>query len=57
MPADWRDRVEAGADRRESRTASENLNLTVVFPKVLPDIQKRLVDFHAPGLRALLGYV
>jgi hypothetical protein len=56
LPGDWRERVEAGADRRESRTASENLNLTVEFPKMLPDIQKRLVDFHAPSLRALLGY-
>ncbi|HWU12833.1 MAG TPA: hypothetical protein VN157_02365 [Caulobacter sp.] len=56
LPADWRARVEAGADRRESRTASENLNLTAEFPRTLPAIQKRLVDFHAPGLRALLGY-
>ncbi|CAN5438879.1 hypothetical protein BH10PSE4_BH10PSE4_25750 [soil metagenome] len=56
MPADWRERVEAGADRRESRTASENLNISVAFPKALPEMQKKLVDFHAPGLRALLGY-
>jgi hypothetical protein len=55
-PDDWRARVAAGADRKESRTASENLSLTATFPKSLPDIQRRLVDFHAPGLRALLGY-
>lgn len=56
LPADWRERIEAGADRRESRTASENLSLAVDFPKVLPETQKRLVEFHAPGLRPLLGY-
>lgn len=56
LPADWRDRVEAGADRRESRTASENLNVTADLPKVLSDTHRRVVDFHAPGLRALLGY-
>lgn len=56
LPVDWRDRVEAGADRRESRTASENLKVTAEVPKVLSDTHKRVVDFHAPGLRALLGY-
>lgn len=56
LPADWRDRVEAGADRRESRTASENLNVTAELPKTLSDVHKRVVDFHAPGLRSLLGY-
>lgn len=56
LPTDWRERVEAGADRRESRTASENLNVTADLPSVLSDIHKRIVDFHAPGLRALLGY-
>jgi hypothetical protein len=47
-----------GSDRRQSRTARENLNLAkgMVVPDVLPDVQKRLVDFSAPGLRALLGY-
>lgn len=57
LPDDWRARVEAGADRRESRTASENLSQTVAFPKTLPEVQKRILDFHAPGLRSLLGYV
>ncbi|MBS0411542.1 MAG: hypothetical protein JSR86_16620 [Proteobacteria bacterium] len=55
-PPDWRARVEAGADRRLSRTARENLNIGVEIPDVLPDAQKRLVDFCAPGLRTLLGY-
>ena len=57
LPGDWRDRVETGADRRESRTASENLSLTTDdVPTTLSDLHKRIVDFHAPGLRALLGY-
>lgn len=57
-PADWRERVLVGADRKKSRTARENLQLPegLVFPNVLPDTQKALVDFHAPGLRRLLGY-
>ena len=56
LPDDWRDRVEVGSDRRESRTARENLKTEVELPDVLPELQRRLVDFHAPGLRALLGY-
>lgn len=57
-PEDWRERVAVGADRKQSRTARENLKLPdgIVFPDQLPETQKRLVDFHAPGLRALLGY-
>lgn len=57
-PDDWRERVAIGADRKQSRTARENLTLPTgrVFPDTLPDVQKALVDFHAPGLRALLGY-
>ncbi|MCS6622842.1 hypothetical protein N0B44_07970 [Roseibacterium beibuensis] len=57
-PQDWRERVTIGADRRQSRTARENLKLPegLEFPAELPEIQRRLVDFHAPGLRALLGY-
>jgi hypothetical protein len=57
-PDDWKDRVVTGADRKRSRTARENLKLPegLVFPDVLPDAQKALVDFHAPGLRRLLGY-
>jgi hypothetical protein len=56
LPSDWRDRVEAGADPKESRTARENLKVTVEVPKVLSETHRRVVDFHAPGLRALLGY-
>ena len=58
-PQDWRERVTIGADRRQSRTARENLKLPqgLEFPAALPEAQRRLVDFHAPGLRALLGYV
>ncbi len=57
-PDDWRERVQAGSDRKKSRTARENLKLPdgLVFPDSLPEAQKRLVDFHAPGLRSLLGY-
>ena len=57
-PEDWRERVVIGADRKQSRTARENLKLPegLVFPAVLPEAQQRLVEFHAPGLRALLGY-
>jgi hypothetical protein len=57
-PADWRRRVEVGADRRQSRTARENLSLpaSLTVPNELSAVQKRLVDFHAPGLREILGY-
>ncbi|GAD59378.1 hypothetical protein IWC96_01470 [Brevundimonas sp. BAL450] len=57
-PDDWRERVRIGSDRKQSRTARENLSIPdgVTFPTELPDMQKRLVEVHAPGLRALLGY-
>jgi hypothetical protein len=56
-PADWRERVRIGADRKFSGTARENLTgLPFEIPDELPDAQKRLVDFASPGLRALLGY-
>lgn len=59
MPQDWRERVRVGADRRFSRTARENLKpvANIVFPDELSRTQKALVDYHAPGLRALLGYI
>lgn len=56
MPADWRERVRIGADPKQSRTARENLSVSVEIPDSLPLMQKRLVDFHAAGLRHLLGY-
>lgn len=57
-PDDWRERVLVGSDRKQSRTARENLKLPegLIIPDVLPDAQKALVEFHAPGLRKLLGY-
>lgn len=57
VPADWKQRVVIGADRRQSATARENLAVDDDrIPAVLPDIQKRLVDVAMPGMRALLGY-
>ena len=57
LPADWRDRVVIGADRKQSGTARENLTgFKGAIPEVLPDMQKQMVDFAAPGLRQLLGY-
>ncbi len=58
-PTDWRERVRVGSDRKQSGTARENLswrNPMFEFPDELPNIQKQLVDYHAPGLRELLGY-
>jgi hypothetical protein len=56
-PTDWRERVRIGADRRQSGTARENLTgAAMVVPDELPAMQKRLIDYAAPGLRALLGY-
>ena len=56
LPEDWRKRVKIGADRKQSGTARENLDLKIQIPDTLPDIQKKLVDYAAPGLRQLLGY-
>ncbi len=57
VPADWRERVAIGADRRQSGTARENLSdRGVAIPRQLSAGQRALVDFAAPGLRALLGY-
>ena len=57
MPQDWRARVETGSDRQQSGTARENLTgVSHDFPDVLGPRHRALVDFHAPGLRALLGY-
>ena len=57
LPADWRERVRIGSDRKQSGTARENLAGTAAeIPDTLPDMQKRLVDYAAPGLRAILGY-
>lgn len=57
MPDDWRERVRVGSDRGQSGTARENLSGPAnAVPDELPEIQKRLVDFAAPGLRQILGY-
>lgn len=58
LPADWRERVRIGADPKQSGTARENLagSGSIDVPDELPDTQKRLVDYAAPGLRAVLGY-
>lgn len=57
-PNDWRARVAIGADRKQSSTARENLDGGLTdLPDELPETQKRLVNYAAPGLRALLGYV
>jgi hypothetical protein len=57
LPADWRERVAIGADRKHSGTARENLTgISIEVPNVLPERHKRLVDYAAPGLRRLLGY-
>lgn len=56
-PDDWRERVRIGSDRKQSGTARENLTgVGIEFPSELPPLQKRMIDFAAPGLRALLGY-
>lgn len=57
LPTDWRTRVQIGSDRKQSGTARENLTgQALTIPERLPDTQKALVDYAAPGLRTLLGY-
>ena len=58
LPGDWRERVRIGSDREQSGTARENLagGDRFVVPDELPDTQKTLVDYAAPGLRETLGY-
>lgn len=57
LPADWRERVRVGADRKQSATVRENLRgMSAEVPDVLPPTQRQLVDYAAPGLRGLLGY-
>lgn len=56
-PDDWRERVRVGSDRRQSGTARENLTgIAIDLPKELSPRHRTLVDYHAPGLRTLLGY-
>lgn len=56
-PMDWRDRIRVGADRQQSGTARENLTgIGLDLPATLGPKHRALVDYQAPGLRALLGY-
>lgn len=56
-PDDWRERVRIGADRKQSGTARENLSgVAIDLPDTLGPRHRALVDYQAPGLRALLGY-
>lgn len=58
VPSDWQERVKIGSNRDQSGTARENLTgVAHVFPDSLSPRHRDLVDYHAPGLRALLGYV
>lgn len=57
VPDDWRERVRRGSDREESATARENLTgVAVDLPDTLSARHRALVDYQAPGLRAVLGY-
>jgi hypothetical protein len=56
-PGDWRERVTIGSDRQQSGTARENLTgIALELPQTLGPRHRALVDYQAPGLRALLGY-
>jgi hypothetical protein len=58
LPNDWRERVLTGSDREQSGTARENLAGNIAeLPDELPYTQKQLVEYAAPGLRRILGYV
>jgi hypothetical protein len=57
LPSDWRERVAVGSDPAQSGTARENLTgITINLPAELGERHKALVNYQAPGLRALLGY-
>lgn len=57
-PDDWRERVQTGSDKLQSGTARDRLTgVSMDFPESLGATHKALVDYHAPGLRTLLGYV
>jgi hypothetical protein len=58
LPDNWKERVSVGADRKHSGTARENLTgISIDLPDTLPERHRRMVDYAAPGLRQLLGYV
>ncbi|AOL94153.1 hypothetical protein [Porphyrobacter sp. LM 6] len=56
-PADWKDRVRTGSDPAQSGTARQNLTgVGLDLPQELGPRHRALVDYHAPGLRTVLGY-
>lgn len=56
-PDDWRERVRIGSDPAQSGTARDRLTgISIDFPDELGPRHRALVDYEAPGLRALLGY-
>jgi hypothetical protein len=58
LPDDWKERVKIGSDREQSGTARENLSGKIAeLPDELPYQQKLLVEYAAPGLRRILGYL
>jgi hypothetical protein len=58
LPKDWKERVLVGSDREQSGTARENLAGNIAaLPDELPITQKQLIEYAAPGLRRILGYV
>lgn len=58
LPQDWQQRILVGSDRKQSGTARENLSGQLAdLPDELPLIQKEMVEYAAPGLRRILGYM
>ncbi|MGS2721446.1 hypothetical protein [Paraglaciecola aestuariivivens] len=58
LPEDWQARIKIGSDREQSGTARENLSGHIAeLPDELPMAQKQLVEYAAPGLRRILGYL
>ena len=58
VPPDWRERVRIGSNREQSATARENLTgVAIELPDTLGPRHRALVDYQAPGLRSVLGYV
>lgn len=57
VPDDWRERILIGSDPAQSGTAREKLTgIAKDLPETLGERHRALVDYQAPGLRALLGY-
>lgn len=57
VPDDWRERVRIGSNPAQSGTARQNLTgVAVDLPAELSSLHRKMVDYEAPGLRALLGY-